>query len=195
MRSTVRSRGRLALVFGALLLTAALSVQAADAEEDYCDDEDDGVNCVDPALNPGGATGGGAINPEVTSIEPGTPINIADDGAFDGIYQCSVSDPYLGKTAAYVSVNGHASGEMIFVLAGLDPRTDPYAGYGKGKLVEDVLTGNTSRGAAFAFKAVMGENAAGDAQATLAGSIRIKARDLALKAIEYDAKVDCVSIW
>lgn len=195
MRSTVSSGGRLALVFGTLLLTAALSVQAADAEEDYCGDEDDDVNCVDPALNPAGTIGGGAINPEVTGFDPNTPIDISDDGAFDGIYQCAVTDPYLGKTSAYASVNGHASGEVIFVLAGLDPATDPYAGYGKGKIEGEALTGTTSRGGAFAFKLAMHETAAGEAQATLAGTVRIKARDLALKAVEYDARLDCLSIW
>lgn len=194
MRSICRGTGRLALLSAALLLMTALSVQAVD-EEDYCGDEDDDVNCVDPALNPAGATGGGAIGSEVTEIDPNTPINISDDGQFDGIYQCAVTDPYLGKSAAYASVNGHASGEMIFVLAGLDPATDPYAGYGKGKFEGDALTGTTSRGGAFAFKVAMTENAAGEAQATLAGTVRIKARDLALKAIEYDARLDCLSIW
>lgn len=195
MRSTGWSRGRLALVSAALLLMTALSAQAVEEEEDYCGDEDDDVNCVDPALNPTSATGGGAINAEVTAIDPSTPIDISDDGQFDGIYQCAVTDPYLGKSAAYASVNGHASGEMIFVLAGLDPATDPYAGYGKGKFEGDALTGTTSRGGAFAFKVAMTENAAGEPQATLAGTVRIKARDLALKAIEYDARLECLSIW
>jgi hypothetical protein len=181
------------VISGALLLTVAQPVPAANGQ--YCDEPNAEVNCLDPTLNPASPIGAGTINPDVTVITPGESIDLADDGAYDGIYACTVTDPGFGKSAAYVSVNGHASGEMIFVLAGLDPNTDLYAGYGKGKFVGTTLTGTTSRGGAFSFHAAMSTNATGAAQATLGGTVRIKGRDLTLKAVEYDAQVDCVSIW
>ncbi|OGA17738.1 MAG: hypothetical protein A3G25_07730 [Betaproteobacteria bacterium RIFCSPLOWO2_12_FULL_63_13] len=185
---------RLGTLIFATALFAAAPAHAAD-EYYYCDEPDADVNCLDPALDPADAIGGGEIDPEVTEFDPNEPIDIADDGQFDGIYLCTVTDPGGRKAQAYASVNGHASGEMIFVLAGLDPNTDPYAGYGKGKFVDTTLTGTTHKGGAFSFEVAMGEDADGYAQATLSGTVRVKGRDLALAAIEYDVSVDCQSIW
>ena len=184
----------LGLVLSCAALMAALPAQAT---AQYCDEPDADVNCLDPALNSSSAIGGGRINPDVTEITPGEPVDIADDGAFDGIYACTVTDPgpAFGKSTAYVSVNGHASGEMIFVLAGLDPNTDKYAGYGKGKFVGTTLAGTTNGGGAFSFRVAMSESANGAAQATLGGTVRVKGRDITLKPVEYDVRVDCVSIW
>jgi hypothetical protein len=174
-------------------LIAVLPAHANNGQ--YCDEVNADVNCLDPALNSASVIGGGSINPSATAITPGEPINIADDGAYDGIYQCTITDPYIGKAAAYVSVNGHASGDVIFVLAGLDPNTDPYAGYGKGKFVGTALTGTTSKGGAFSFQLAMGTTSSGDAQATLTGTVNVSGRDLTLKPIQYNANVSCVSIW
>ena len=182
---------------GTLIVATALfaTVPAHAADEHYCDEPDADVNCIDPALEPGSALDAGEINPEVTAFDPNEPIDIADDGLFDGIYLCNVTDPGGGKAQAYASVNGHASGEMIFVLAGLDPNTDPYAGYGKGKFVDTTLTGTTHKGGAFSFEVAMGEDANGYAQATLNGKVHVKGRNLALEVIGYDVTVDCQSIW
>ena len=182
---------------GALIAAAALiaTVPAQAADVKYCDEPDADVNCLDPALDPADAIGGGEINPEATEWDPNEPIDIADDGLFDGIYLCNVTDPGGGKAQAYASVNGHASGEMIFVLAGLDPNTDVYAGYGKGQFVDTALTGTTNKGGAFSFEVALGEDANGYAQATLNGTVVVKGRDLALNALEYHVTVNCVSIW
>ena len=53
----------------------------------------------------------------------------------------------------------------------------------------------SNKGGAFSFEVALGEDANGYAQATLNGKVRVKGRDLALNAIEYDVTVDCVSIW
>lgn len=189
----MRAWARLGTLIAASALIATVPAYAADGH--YCDEPDADINCLDPALDPADEIGGGEINPEVTEFDPDEPIDIADDGLFDGIYQCTVTDSRVGRTQAYVSVNGHASGEMIFVLAGLDPNTDRYAGYGKGNFVGTALSGTTNVGGAFSFEVAMGEDANGTAQATLNGTVRVKGRDLALAIIEYDVLVDCVSIW
>lgn len=170
---------------------------------EYCDEVNAVVNCLDPALNPNSAVGGGVIRTDASDITPGVRINIVDDGAFDGIYQCTVAELFQGGVTrpVFATINGHNdTGDMIFMLAALDPTHDAYAGYGKGKFTNitsagATLSGTTNAGRVFAFDLTLGLNNAGATFATLSGKVRVKGRDTNLLPIEYDLGVKCVSIW
>lgn len=188
------SKAKVAALVGAIALSMALPSYAANG--DYCDDPDPVVNCLDPALEPGNPNNVDRINHDKTPINPGVPIKLADHSLYDGIYQCSESDrTHAGNISLFVSINGHPSGDVIFIVDALDPNTDQLAGYGKGQFVNGTFTGTTNKGGAIAVKAAMSADANGKAQATLTGTVRIKGRDTLLNSIEYDATISCVSVW
>lgn len=181
----------------------AIVPQAWAEDGEYCDEPNAVVNCLDPALNPNSAVGGGAIKTEPSDFVSGIRINITDDGAFDGIYQCTVAELFQGGVTRplFATINGHSStSEMIFMMAALDPTTDAYAGYGKGKFTNitksgATLSGTTNAGRPFSFELALGVNNEGALFATLNGKVRVKDRDANLIPIDYDVGVNCVSIW
>lgn len=195
------SRKLISLVVASITLSMLPMAWAENGE--YCDEVDAVINCLDPALNPNSAMGGGAINPNPSNITPGERINIAADGAFDGIYQCTVAELFQGGVTRplFATINGHNSTEeLIFMMAALDPTNDAYAGYGKGKLSNHTptgatLAGTTNAGRAFSIDLELGLNKDGALVATLSGKVRVKDRDAKLLPIEYDVGVNCTSIW
>lgn len=184
----------------AVLLVASLVAvwPSAHAAGVYCDDVDAPLDCLDPVLNPEGSVGAGGISADLDlNIKPDVPIVLADHSPFDGIYQCTVKDVWHTEPAiTFGSINGDPSGEIVFMLANIDPNQDRYAGYGRGKFVGDSLTGLTSHQGPFALKVSTSVLEDGNVQVTMLGKIRIKLRaPLAGQAAEGDADVTCASIW
>ena len=192
-----RMRPWVAAALAALALSSL--PRLAVAQGVYCDQPKPALDCLDPALNPNGPMGAGNISPDLDlNIKPGEPIAIADHSPFDGIYQCVVKDTWSANPATtFASVNGHPSGDMIFMLASLDPNTDRYAGYGKGKFDGDALSGLTNYQGAFSLKVSESVLPDGTAQVTMVGKIRVKLRATPTNGqpSEGDASVSCTSLW
>lgn len=65
----------------------------------------------------------------------------AAGGAWDGIYSCVISAPGL-STQSYITINGQTDGQAIFAVAAARA-TEPFYGYGIGRIEGATFTGNT----------------------------------------------------